>query len=88
MSRIPQAVIDEVLERCHNFCELCEWPPFGDMHFHHRQARGMGGSKGRKLDVAANLMYLHDHCHQLVHANPESSRESGYIVSQHAETPS
>lgn len=94
MSRIPQAVIDEVVERSKGLCEnaeMCGLPVnLGrpGAHFHHRQARAMGGSKGRNLDVAANLMLVHSACHSYIHGNPAWSRGMGYIVSQYAETPS
>lgn len=95
MSRIPPAVAAAVIERAHGFCELdpahlpedsSDWCAADRLVFHHRQARAMGGSK-RNQDTVDNLLYLHDGCHQYIHAHPEWSREHGYIVSQYEATP-
>jgi hypothetical protein len=80
MSRIPPAVVAEVQERAAGYCEACAMPERGKMDLHHRQARGMGGSSSRDLDVAGNLLYLHHRCHMWVHAHPKMSREHGWIV--------
>ena len=45
---------------------------------HHRQLRGMGGSK--LLDYPANLISLCRTCHSYIHANPAESYELGYLV--------
>lgn len=90
MSRIPDHVAVEVLFRSRGECELpeCDGGALSLAYaFHHRQPRGMGGTRGRDLDVAPNLMYLHDRCHERVHANPDWSRERGYIVSKFLPTP-
>lgn len=90
MSRIPKDVALAVMERAGYGCELggCLNPTGADgFVFHHRQPRGMGGSKGRDLDVAENLLWLHPKCHEHVHAHPEWSRRYGYIVSQFDKTP-
>lgn len=88
VSRIPKEVASDVIQRAENCCEVCQFSGHGmEMVFHHRQARGMGGSKGRRLDVAANLIYVHRSCHEYVHAHPDWSRVQGFIVSQYDETP-
>lgn len=83
MSRIPDAAVREVLERAGGYCEACGMPRLdgrGDTELHHRQARGMGGSKGRDLDVAINLLALHPQCHGKIHGHPRWSRDHGFIV--------
>jgi hypothetical protein len=100
VSRIPKEVAAEVIERANGGCELPGCLAFDPsdtqpmqgpdltLVFHHRQARAMGGSKGRDQDTAANLMYLHQGCHRRVHSAPLWAREHGYIVSQYQATPS
>lgn len=101
MSRISKCVIEEVLQRAAaaDSCELGAWcrlvdgseslllPEARTIELHHRQARAMGGSKGRKLDTASNLLALHRVCHAWVHAYPTMARAYGFIVSQYEETP-
>lgn len=96
MSRIPPAVVQAIYERCGGTCEMDmghlpynaePWLTTGRMAFHHRQARGMGGSKGRQQDTTQNLLYLHSECHEYIHRHPDWAREFGYIISQYAETP-
>ncbi len=45
---------------------------------HHRQARGMGGSKIR--NGAENLLHLCEPCHRWVEANPAQSYVEGLKV--------
>lgn len=59
---------------------MCQLPARPRMELHHRQARQMGGGKGRELDVAANLMWCHSGCHQDAHSHPDRSRALGWIV--------
>lgn len=49
---------------------------------HHRQRRAVGG------DRLSNILLIHDACHLQIHAHPESSRESGHIVSVYVDDPS
>lgn len=80
MSRIPDDVIDEVQHRAGWGCEACGKAGTWDMVFHHRQARGMGGSTARDLDTAANIVYIHSVCHGEIHGNPKRARQLGLIV--------
>jgi hypothetical protein len=86
MSRIPERVVAEVLERAGEYCEACQMPmrtsSRGDYELHHRMARGMGGAGNRMawIDTAINLSALHPKCHAKVHANPQWSRDHGFIV--------
>jgi hypothetical protein len=80
VSRIPEAVIAEVDTRAAGLCELCGWPLLGRAEYHHRQARLMGGGRGRDLDVAVNLMRLHPPCHRYAHSKVDEARDHGWIV--------
>jgi len=84
VSRIPPAVILEVEERAAGYCEACGWPA-ARVEFHHRQARGMGGTGDEQLrradvDTAGNLLRLHPACHAWAHAHPARARALGWIV--------
>lgn len=79
MSRIPESVVDEVGHRSGYCCEMCGRPaPVYQLH--HRMARGMGGSTGRDLDVAVNLLLLHPGCHAYAHGHVPEARAAGWIV--------
>jgi nucleoside-specific outer membrane channel protein Tsx len=90
MSRIPQSVIDEVVERSGGYCELggCQVQVGGYMKFdfHHREAYQMGSTspdREARLNVAGNVILLHDVCHSYVHRHPAWARCYGYIISQY-----
>jgi hypothetical protein len=88
VSRIPTAVVNEVLERAQGHCEACSWPILGAYALHHRHPRGRGGSKLPWIDTAVNLMVLHgdfdNNCHNLtsysVHSRVTRSRRLGHII--------
>lgn len=65
-----------VLNRAGSWCERCGKHPGEQMH--HRQARGMGGSKLR--NGAHNLLYLCRPCHEQVEAHPAEAYEHGWKV--------
>ena len=71
----------QLWSRCRDFCECCGEPLRGAMQRHHRQVREVGG------DRLANLVGLHPHCHDWVHAHPELAMPRGLIVSRHATDP-
>jgi hypothetical protein len=84
VSRIPPQVIAEVDGRRAGSCEACGLPATA-VEYHHRQARQMGGSRGRALDTAVNLLGLHRRCHAWAHAHPRQARERGLIVTSWAD---
>ena len=89
MSRIPPAVIAEVNERAAEHCEICGWPALR-VQYHHRQARGMGGTgdeqlRAERVDVAVNLLRCHPRCHAWAHAHGEQARKHGWIVPRGAD---
>lgn len=67
---------EEVAGRSLGLCERCgrSW---GEQ-MHHRQARGMGGSKIR--NGAENLLHLCGPCHWWVEAHPRESYDHGWKV--------
>ncbi len=60
-------------------CELCGIS-VQDAQIHHRQARGMGGSKDVASRSAANGLYLHDRCHERIERNRTEAYENGWLV--------
>lgn len=79
MSRIPTAVVLEVLNRADSHCEACGGFHTDPMALHHRLPRSAGG-----LDVAENLMHVHRDCHNVapgsIHQNPDRSYALGHLV--------
>lgn len=57
-------------------CEKCGDAPGQQMH--HRQARGMGGSKIR--NGVENLLHLCEPCHRWVEAHPTDAYQWGWKV--------
>jgi hypothetical protein len=86
VSRIPPAVVDEVLERAADHCEACGWPMAGKMDLHHRKLQSQGGGH-----TVVNLLWVHHRCHVLtrysIHENPQRSYDLGHMVRE-AEDPS
>jgi hypothetical protein len=60
-------------------CELCGIAVSG-AQIHHRQARGMGGSKDLEARSSANGLYLHDRCHERIERNRTEAYENGWLV--------
>ena len=80
---MKQAIVDIVLERAGNHCEVCG--SGGDnFALHHRKLRSQGGK-----DEPCNLIAVHHKCHNLgtdsIHLNPKRSIENGWIVPSWAE---
>lgn len=79
MSRIPAAVVAEVLERARGYCEPCGGPASGKMDLHHRKMLSQGGE-----NTAVNLLWCHHWCHvgtgYAIHSRVARSRRLGHIV--------
>jgi hypothetical protein len=73
-------VIAEVETRAGWECEACGFTISDKPEFHHRRARGMGGSSAQLLDVAVNLIRIHQRCHAWIHAHPAVSRKHNWII--------
>ena len=67
---------EQVAVRSLGVCERCGTARGEQMH--HRQARGMGGSKIR--NGPENLLHLCEPCHRWVEANPAESYVNGWKV--------
>ncbi len=80
MSRIPTAVVDAVLDRAGWACECCNEPLLDKRDMHHRQARGMGGGKGRDLDTEVNILVMSSAHHHWYHEHPTEAIKRGIIV--------
>lgn len=83
------AVVQQVVTRDAYRCGRCGNPVRGTRGFHwsihHRQARGMGGSKNNAhINLASNLVVLCGHgtfgCHGDVERNRELAKFFGFIV--------
>lgn len=84
MSRIPERVIQAVIDRADGHCEACSFGlAYGAVAFHHRLPRSGGGK-----DEAVNLMLVHGGitggCHNLgplsIHGSPARSYDLGHLV--------
>lgn len=80
MSRVPDAVAEEVHDRADGRCEACGgYLGYDGGCFHHRLARKHGGK-----DEVVNLMEVHPLCHNghrySIHGAPKRSRRLGHIV--------
>jgi hypothetical protein len=80
---MKQTIVDKVLERANNHCEVCG--SGGDnFALHHRKLKSRGGK-----DEVSNLIAVHHECHNLgtnsIHLNPKRATENGWIVPGWAE---
>ena len=71
-----------IQDRAKHRCELCGTPLREAGQIHHRRPRGMGGTKNPESRSAANGLYLHLKCHQVIEQNRSDAREYGWIVPQ------
>ena len=53
--------------------------------FHHRRARGMGGTSREESGEAANCLLLHPACHEYIERHRTESYEKGWLVRQNDE---
>ena len=89
MSPIPSKVREQVAARSHGICEARISSNFPSPSrcdgrasvVHHRQRRGIGSDP----HALSNLLHLCGPCHNLIHREPEWSREQGYIVSSYVD---
>lgn len=90
ISEIPQDVKDTVKARAGGRCECCGRNLItGNCSYHHRRAKGMGGSRDASTHTTANVVLIcgRDNktgCHGDVHGNPIEARAHGWIVRQGA----
>jgi hypothetical protein len=77
----PPEVRDLVAQRATGCCERCHFAT-GDMEFHHRRPRGMGGSKADDTNTASNCLLLCASCHRDTEAQRTNSLHYGWLVRQ------
>jgi 5-methylcytosine-specific restriction enzyme A len=68
-----------IKERAGERCEMCGVRCEAGQ-IHHRQPRGMGGSKERESRSAANGLYLHERCHFKIERNRSDGYQKGWLV--------
>ena len=68
-----------IRHRADNRCEMCG-VRCDNGQIHHRQPRGMGGSKDQQSRSAANGLYLHERCHSKIERNRSAGYEKGWLV--------
>lgn len=88
-SRGPSRATREVVwSRAGGRCERCGAVPDWHSSVHHRQPRGMGGSRQSHLNKPSNLLFLCGSgttgCHGWVESNRTKSVNDGYIVPRYA----
>ena len=69
-----------VYTRAAGKCERCGTP--GQMQYHHRRPRGMGGTRRTDTAGAANALLLHPSCHEWVERNRAAALDQGFLVTQ------
>lgn len=71
----------KVLERSKFRCERCGVRQMSGLHMSHRQARGMGGAKGKPHDRLSNVNALCAKCHlRFVEREPSLAELEGWKV--------
>ena len=82
--RNSKKVVEIVLERAGDYCEVCGKPAKESMALHHRKLRSRGG-----LDTPANIIRIHHECHNFktgsIHMNPQIAEKKGHMVPSWAE---
>lgn len=74
------AVHEQVVARENGMCAVCGLSLDGQGQIHHRQPRGMGGSKKRR-DTLANMVHIHGaSCHPMIESNRAAAYEYGWLV--------
>lgn len=79
--KFSDAVKTLVLDRAKNRCELCGTRSEAS-HFHHRQARQMGGSSNPHVGGPDNALLLHPSCHERIERNRATSYLMGWLVTK------
>jgi hypothetical protein len=84
MSQSPAAftadVKEAILKRAGWKCDRCGLPAMNSGHFHHRNARRMGGSDSIALGLPSNGVLLHPRCHDFVESHRKVAAELGFLL--------
>lgn len=68
--------------RAGNRCELCGSRLVAG-HMHHRQPRGMGGSRtSESKGSAANALWIHPGCHVTIELSRARALDKGWLIKQ------
>lgn len=69
--------------RSGGYCEVCSVPCSGAGQYHHRRARGMGGSRDPRSGSASNCLFLCLPDHEWVERfGRDVARDKGWLVRQ------
>lgn len=80
-SAFSEKTRDWVKSRAEGRCELCGGPMIVG-HFHHRRARGMGGTKRDTSGAASNCLLIHPSCHADVESHRQRALDNGWLLRQ------
>lgn len=77
---MDKKVVEIVIQRAAEYCEVCGGRPEETMALHHRKLKSRGGK-----DTPGNLIWIHHGCHNLnsnsIHSNPSIAKANGWMVS-------
>lgn len=80
--KFTESVRELIKLRAAGRCEICGSRVLGG-HIHHRQPRGMGGSrKDESKGSAANGLYIHPGCHVTVEMSRSRALDQGWLMKQ------
>lgn len=68
-----------IRQRAGSCCEICGIRTLTGQ-IHHRQPRGMGGSKAGHISTCANGLYVHPKCHSMIEQNRKRAYQMGWLV--------
>ena len=69
-----------IQERADYRCEICGIRMAYGGQIHHRQPRGMGGSRNKEIASPANGIYVHMNCHAMVESIRSRAYTMGWLV--------
>lgn len=68
-----------IRSRSRGRCEVCGLP-LAVAEIHHRQPRGMGGSRDRQTPLVSNGLIVHPACHRKIESHRETAIANGWLV--------
>ena len=77
-----------IRDRADHRCEICGTRMAYGGQIHHRQPRGMGGTKIKGKESAANGIYVHNSCHRMIESERERAYMLGWLVKSNMSTAS
>jgi 5-methylcytosine-specific restriction protein A len=76
--KVSKAVAEFIIDRARGRCERCRAKRGQEIH--HRQPRGMGGTRDPKLNMPENLVFLCGDCHRWCESHRNEARDTGWLV--------